>query len=92
MLAVRFSYFYQSLTAHILPICPLGCPVYSISLLGTLNAREGLRMQAENFADLSLPQLSRTSNSISRRSVRAVVDAMVRPDCPGRLPRARRIS
>lgn len=51
--------------------------VYTVSLLAMLNAREGLRAQAEKFGHASLPNL-RMSNSVSRRSVRAVVEAMVR--------------
>ena len=54
--------------------------MYSVSLLSMLNARENLRLQAEKLGHNSLPNL-RTSNSVSRRSMRAIVEAMVRPFC-----------
>ncbi|EJF64530.1 hypothetical protein BD309DRAFT_968037 [Dichomitus squalens] len=54
----------------------IGARMYTVSLLATLNAREHLRIQAEQLGDASIPRLTRTSNSVSRRSVRAVVDAM----------------
>ena len=53
--------------------------MYTISLLATLNARESLRLQIELFGQASLPRITRTSNSVSRRSMRAVIDAMARP-------------
>ena len=58
-------------------------PVYTISLLATLNARERLRLQIELFGQASLPRITRTSNSVSRRSMRAVIDAMA---CPSQYP------
>ncbi|KAI0714316.1 hypothetical protein C8T65DRAFT_644692 [Cerioporus squamosus] len=44
----------------------IGSRMYSISLLSTLNAREGLRTAAEKFGHNSLPHLS--SSHLSRRS------------------------
>ena len=55
----------------------LSCVVYTVSLLATLNAREGLRLHAEQLGQGSLRGLTRTSNIGSRRSIRGVVDAMV---------------
>ncbi|RPD59987.1 hypothetical protein L226DRAFT_571006 [Lentinus tigrinus ALCF2SS1-7] len=45
----------------------IGSRMYSISLLSTLNAREGLRNSAEKFGHNSLPNLT-SSHSLSRRS------------------------
>ncbi|KAI1797227.1 hypothetical protein LXA43DRAFT_403273 [Ganoderma leucocontextum] len=54
----------------------IGSRMYTVSLLATLNAREGLH--AELLGHGSLRGLTtQTSNSVSRRSVRAVVEAMV---------------
>ena len=52
--------------------------VYSISLLSTLNAREGLRNSAEKFGHNSLRDLS--SHSLSRQSVRAAIDPLLEAD------------
>ncbi|KAM5531000.1 hypothetical protein V8D89_015327 [Ganoderma adspersum] len=54
----------------------IGSRMYTVSLLATLNAREGLRLHAEQLGQGSLRGLTRTSNSGSRRSIRGVVDAM----------------
>ncbi|RDX57396.1 hypothetical protein OH76DRAFT_36086 [Lentinus brumalis] len=46
----------------------IGSRMYSISLLSTLNAREGLRTAAEKYGHNSLPHISSRSGSLSRRS------------------------
>ncbi|KAI0775310.1 hypothetical protein BD413DRAFT_611623 [Trametes elegans] len=62
----------------------IGARLYSVSLLATLNAREGLRMQAERIGHVSLPQLSSLSNVPSiKQATRA--HALPRP---GELVRA----
>ena len=48
--------------------------MYSISLLSTLNAREGLRNSAEKFGHNSLHDLS--THSLSRQSVRAAIASL----------------
>ncbi|KAI9000596.1 hypothetical protein BD414DRAFT_532450 [Trametes punicea] len=44
----------------------IGTRLYSVSLLATLNARAGLRMQAERFGHVSLPRLSSLSRTSSK--------------------------
>ncbi|PIL35680.1 hypothetical protein GSI_02410 [Ganoderma sinense ZZ0214-1] len=55
----------------------IGSRMYTVSLLATLNVREGLRLHAERLGQGSLRGLTRSSNSGSRRSARGVADAMV---------------
>ncbi|KAI0661650.1 hypothetical protein C8Q70DRAFT_1051974 [Cubamyces menziesii] len=46
----------------------IGARLYSVSVLATLNAREGLRVQAEKMGQLSLPEIQITSPSVPKQS------------------------
>lgn len=76
-------YYIGSRSALLVPsdvrnVSPRLChAVYTVSVLATLNAREGLRLHAEQLGQGSLRGLTGTSNTGSRRDVRAVVDTMV---------------
>ncbi|KAH9902918.1 hypothetical protein C8Q73DRAFT_778030 [Cubamyces lactineus] len=57
----------------------IGTRLYSISLLATLNAREGLRIQAERIGHVSLPRLSSVSCKSPGKRLASVVTPQVPP-------------